>query len=104
MRGACELHLLVAVRHDQPVHLLGDFDEADRVTERELDPRWVLPVDVVRDEDVAAGSRDVLRALETPWREERRESANGRKPDAPDPEPLLRKDRRSGEHRQERVT
>src|SRR6266849_3148593 len=62
---------------------------ADRVTERELDPRWVLPVDVVRDEDVPTASRDVLSALEAPRREERRKSANDRKPEAPEPEPLL---------------
>ena len=77
---------------------------ADGVTERELDPRRVFPVDVVRDEDVAAASRDVLRALEMPRCEERRDRANDRKPDAPDPEPLFRKDRHSGEHGHERVT
>src|SRR5712691_3213088 len=60
---------------------------ADRVTQREFDPRWVFPVDVVRDEDVAAASRDVLGALETPWSEERSETANDRKPDPPEPEP-----------------
>jgi len=63
------------------------------VTERELDPRRVFPVDVIRDEDVAAASRDVLRALQTPRCEERRERANDRKADAPEPQLLLGKDR-----------
>jgi len=63
------------------------------VTHRELDPRRVLPIDVIRDEDVAAASRDVLRALQTPGREERRERANDRKAEAPEPELLLGKDR-----------
>jgi hypothetical protein len=88
----------------------GCFEErllthvADRATQRELDPGWVLPVDVIGHEDVAAAPRDVLGALETPRREERRESANRRKPEAPDPEALLGKDRRSGDDGQERVT
>src|SRR6266581_2611642 len=77
---------------------------ADGVTKRELDPRRVFPVDVVRDEDVAAAPRDVLAALETPRREERGERANDRKPDTPDPEPFLGKDRRTGKDGQERVT
>jgi hypothetical protein len=64
------------------------------VAERELDPRRVLPVDVIGDEDVAAALGDVIAALETPRREEGRNCANRRKPDAPDPEALLGKDRR----------
>src|SRR5205085_10452409 len=77
---------------------------SDRTTERELDPRRVLPVDVIRDEDVAAASWDVLAALEAPRREERRQRADDRKSDAPEPEPLLGKDRRAGDGAQERVT
>jgi hypothetical protein len=59
------------------------------VPERELDPRRVFPVDVIGNEDVATALRDVVGALETPRREERRECADGRKTDAPDPEALL---------------
>src|SRR3989442_14037170 len=66
---------------------------ADGVTKRELDPRRVLPVDVVRDEDVAAAPRDVVPALATPRREERGERAHDQKPDTPAPEPFLGHDR-----------
>jgi hypothetical protein len=59
------------------------------VTERELDPRRVFPVDVVRDEDVAAAPRDVFRSLETPRREERRDGPDEREEEAPEPETLL---------------
>ena len=77
---------------------------ADRVTERELDPRRVLPVDVIRDEDVSAGPRDVLGTFEMPGREECRERANDRKEKPPEQQLLLGKDRRSGDDGQERVT
>ena len=88
----------------------GCFEElllahvADRVAQRELDPRGIFPVDVIGDEDVPTAPRNVLRALESPRREDRRESANDRKADAPDPQPLLGKDRRSSDAGQDRVT
>src|SRR5256886_13804415 len=90
--------------HDRRLEELALAHVTDRVAERELDPRRVLPVDVVRDEDVAAGLRDVLRALKTPRREESRKGADDRKSDAPAPEAFFRKDRRSGEDGHERVT
>src|SRR6267378_982891 len=76
----------------------------NRAAERELDPRRVLPIDMVRDEDVATAPRDVLGAFEAPRRKECRESANDRKSDSPEPQPLFGEDRGSGNGAQDRVT
>src|SRR2546425_1390288 len=72
---------------------------ADGTTQRELHPRRVLPVDVVRDEDERSARRDVLRALEPPRAKKSGEGADERKAEAPEPEPLLRQRRRSRERR-----
>src|SRR5438552_18620443 len=62
---------------------------ADGPTERELDPRRVLPVDVIRNEDERSSRRDVLRAFEPPRAKKSGEGADERKAEAPEPEPLL---------------
>src|SRR6185437_3003842 len=83
---------------------LGLPHVADGATKSELDPRRVLPVDVIRDQDVAAAPRDVLGPFETPRREEGRKNAERRKPYPPEPQLLLWKDGRAREDRHERVT
>src|SRR5207302_1148467 len=81
----------------------GDLEDlalghvADGAPESELDPRRVLPVEVVRDHDERPAWRDPFRPLDAPGREERRDRADGRIAQAPHPEPLLREDRRPGE-------
>src|SRR5256712_9424384 len=76
---------------------------ADGTTQRELHPRRVLPVDVVRDEDERSSRRDVLRALEPPRAKKSGEGADERKAEAPEPEPLLRQRRRPGERRHDGI-
>src|SRR5207249_52253 len=89
---------------DRGLEQLALSHVSNGATDRELDPRGILPVDVVRDEDVATAPRDVVGAFEAPRRQERRQGADDRKTDSPQPEPLLGKDRRSGDGAQERVT
>src|SRR2546428_6421120 len=63
---------------------------ADGTTQRELHPRRVLPVDVVRDEDERSSRRGVLRAPPPPPAKKTGEGAGERETEAPEPEALFR--------------
>src|SRR5438132_2174779 len=56
--------------------------------ERDRDERWILPVDVVRHEDVGATRRQVLTALDLNAHERHDDGADRREQDAPQPQTL----------------